>query len=363
MISTLTQRVLLEYAQNYYNAYWFFVCVSVLLTVLAVNKKSPVFNKSIVFLFIVGVSLFIAFRPITYFLFGDSPNYARDFIESRYRDFEPLSKDLGYEISLFLLNAYPLWVFFLAYGIIYTGAQYFAVKQIFPKYVGLGMILILTSFSFYGYAFNGMRNGAACALVMLGIVQPGLIWKAAIFVVAASIHKSVLLPEIAYIAAYFYTDTRKYVYCWLLCLIVNAAIPNLLGDVTWLSDNFEDDRVGYLTSDFDTMDGAGIVKFSHTGFRWDFALYSALPIFLGWWTIIKEKIKNSEYALILNIYLICNAAWLFTTRIPYSNRFAYLSWFLYPLLLLYPFLLNPKLRSNTSINLLILANLIFCFII
>jgi hypothetical protein len=69
--------------------------------------------------------------------------------------------------------------------------------------------------------------------------------------------------------------------------------------------------------------------FSKTGFRWDFLLYSALPIFIGWIATYKKSINDKTYSFILHTYIFSNAFWVLINTAAYSNRFAYLSWFLY----------------------------------
>ena len=104
-------------------------------------------------------------------------------------------------------------------------------------------------------------------------------------------------------------------------------------------------------------------NFSHTGFRWDFLLYSAMPVWLIWYvqkTIEKkrsamgiEKTMEEEetgvygagiladaqsmrvFHVISTVYLLTNAFWVMVIKASFSNRFAYLSWFIYPLVLAY----------------------------
>mgnify|MGYP007128044265 CR=1 FL=1 len=54
--------------------------------------------------------------------------------------------------------------------------------------------------------------------------------------------------------------------------------------------------------------------------------------------VLKRKIFNSQYLLLLHTYVLANAFWVMLIRASYSNRFAYLSWFMYPVVLAYPLL-------------------------
>jgi hypothetical protein len=78
--------------------------------------------------------------------------------------------------------------------------------------------------------------------------------------------------------------------------------------------------------------------FSHTGFRWDFLLYSLFPVVMIWYVTRHRKFNDLGYNVIANTYLFCNAFWIMVIRSSFSNRFAYLSWFMYPLVMFYPLL-------------------------
>ena len=94
-------------------------------------------------------------------------------------------------------------------------------------------------------------------------------------------------------------------------------------------------------------------EFSQTGFRWDFLLYSALPIFIGRFAIIKQQAIDKTYTFILHTYIFSNAFWVLINTASYSNRFAYLSWFLYPIVLIYPFC-KIRFVQNQSVILAVL---------
>src|SRR5690606_344375 len=88
----------------------------------------------------------------------------------------------------------------------------------------------------------------------------------------------------------------------------------------------------YLSGQVDTS------LFASTGFRWDFLLYSAVPVFTGWYYIYKKKYYDRHYNLLYATYLIANSFWILVIKANYSNRFAYLSWFMMGLVIVYPLL-------------------------
>ena len=112
----------------------------------------------------------------------------------------------------------------------------------------------------------------------------------------------------------------------LISLVAGSAVTSLFAGLGF------DDRVSYLQAD-----ASGEV-FSHTGFRWDFLLYSMMPIVLGYYIVMRRGIRNATYEFLLNTYTLSNAFWVMVVRANYSNRFAYLSWFMYPMVLAYPLL-------------------------
>lgn len=341
----------LTFAHNYFWAYIYAIILFVTLFVFYQDKQSGLFNKQLTPLMCVIIILFITFRPEVWQYFGDTTNYARFFryVQS-YNKIPGQYEDPGFVATSFLFNNFNLHIWFLFFAILYVIPQYMTCKKLFGEYTTFAFVLIISAFSFFSFGFNGMRNGTACALVMYGFVCPSIVVKALLFIVAVSFHKSAILPIVAYIITSYYWNTKTYIYAWGICLVIAYFVSGALGDMQWLSDLLGDNRVSYLTQNFNSLENASNIHFSSTGFRWDFVIYSAVPIYLGWITIVKREIWEEWYVRLFNIYLICNMAWLFTARVPFNNRFAYLSWFLLPLLMAYPFILNDSLRTNKKMS-------------
>lgn len=351
--------VLMDYARQYKDWYWVVVSAFTLIVLLFPRNNKSV-NSVVPLLLSIVVILFITFRPPVTKYFGDTGAYVQAFYNAQY-GFNPDGKDLGHELIMQIFKNFDVEVLFFFYAVIYVGAQYLVSKKVFPTNTAVAMVLIVGSFSFFSYGFNGMRNGAACALVMLAFIERRVVIQFVLFLIAVSFHKSALLPVVAYYIANIFTDTRLYLKVWVICIIINVLIPNILGELSWLTDVIEDDRTSYLTTSFDNFKYD--VYFSHTGFRWDFLLFSAIPIYFGWKSTLSSYTNIQPGTLFFNIYLICNSVWLFTARLPFNNRIAYLSWFLMPIVLLHSFVSMPRYNTNRYINLLIIINLSFCFIV
>src|SRR5690606_25184293 len=103
-------------------------------------------------------------------------------------------------------------------------------------------------------------------------------------------------------------------------------------------------------------------KFSSTGFRWDFLLYSSTAVFAGWYYIVKRNYKDKIYFWLFNTYVFSNAFWILVIRANFSNRFAYLSWFMIGLVIIYPLLKQQIIpKQHQVIGLILIAYFSFTF--
>lgn len=326
-----------SFASFYSTAYYVVLLGISIYAVIAYQKDDSFLNKGMAWPLALAIILFLAFRPLTYkYGFGDTQGYAFFFkLKSLENEINPEANDLGYEYLTFYLRHFDVSVLFMVMGALYVIPQVLTSKILTPSHYGILFLIIVLSFSYWGYGVNGMRNGVALSLVMLGMVKRNLVWTPILFLLGLSFHTSALLPIAAYGLNYVYNKPKAYVIGWGICLLLSIFVSNFLTEVLPLQDIIKDDRVNYLSTKFDSSNSA---DFSSTGFRWDFVLYSAVPIVLGYYYILSNPVCDRIYVFLFNTYCTCNAFWLFTMYVPYNNRFAYLSWFLYPLLTAYPFL-------------------------
>ena len=88
-----------------------------------------------------------------------------------------------------------------------------------------------------------------------------------------------------------------------------------------------------------------LISFLLQVFRWDFLLYSVMPIWLGWYVIIKSKNYIMIILIVVALLIYCRMLFgIMLIRASFSNRFAYLSWFMYPIVLAYLLLILPVWR-------------------
>ena len=178
----------------------------------------------------------------------------------------------------------------------------------------------------------------ACSIVMMAIAlfskeqKTSNILSLILCFLAFGIHRSVILPIAAMLAArYIIKDYRQALGFWIASIAVSLAAGETVSGF-FASLGFDERLSGYINNhDYDYM-------FSSTGFRWDFLLYSMIPIAIGYYVITKKRIVDPTHIFLLSTYIISNSFWIMVIRASNSNRFAYLSWFLYPIVIAYPLL-------------------------
>jgi hypothetical protein len=138
-----------------------------------------------------------------------------------------------------------------------------------------------------------------------------------------------LAPIFAFIIPHFYKNPKVYLYGWFFCLLMAALHVTIFMRI--FSGYTDDQGIGYLQA------GAEYVEKDVSGFRPDFYLYSAIPIFVGYYLIVMKRIKSDMYIFLWSVYTLTNAVFLLCTYGSYINRIAYLSWLMLPFVLLYPF--------------------------
>ena len=280
-------------------------------------------------------SFFLGYRP-AHICFGDSGLYRWDY-DSLDASFiridwtkEWLFQWIGVLCKKLSLESSD---YFTVVAVGYFFSALFAVKKFMPQNPMLGMLFVMASLSFYSYCVNGMRNGLACHIMLLAfayLLEGKLPVGVALCLVAFAIHRTAILPIAGIFAAmYFVRDAKYGIMFWLASIVISLVAGNSMIDF-FASLGFDDRMANYTSGDNDMS------SFSSTGFRWDFLLYSSMPIVLGWYVVIERKLVDNWYNALLVTYCLTNAFWVVVIEAAFSNRFAYLSWFMYPILIAYP---------------------------
>lgn len=297
------------------------------------------------FLLVALAIWFIGFRPVSG-VFVDMYMYNHYFYNKVYSaaDFsfrgEWLWNQMFYWTRQFHWT-FILLSFFIALGYIFF--PFIFCKKILYENVWVAMMFFLTAYSFWGYAVNGIRNGFATSLLILAFafaIKKQYWVYGIICMMALGIHRSSIVPVASSILALtLIKNPKNALFIWVgsivLSLLVGTRFQEMLGGL-----NYDDRMAGYASSN------VSMSEFSYTGFRWDFLLYSSMPVFLIWYISVFKQIKDRGFEILSIIYLIANAFWIMVIRMPFSNRFAYLSWFLYPIVLAYGFIRVPFSKSQ-----------------
>lgn len=296
-------------------------------TGIVLHKNIVSMNATWGTLFTTLLILYMGLRPISG-VFGDTINYASGFYAIQ-QSVKPFTWEWGTDWLFYNMHAWfakysDIHTFFLLCAFIYVGSLWLAMQRIFKSYYYIPLLVIFSMFTFWSYGVNGIRNGMGASIFILAMSYINRLPIAFILcVIATGFHKSCTLMAGAAFIAWFIKNSYLYLLTWIVCVGVSYAagmrIQNYLASFAGISG---DDRFsGYLTGD--NMIGE-VVQMSMT-FRWDFLLYSAMGVFVGYYFIFRRNFRDEYYHWLYNTFLITNAFWVLVIRAAYSNRFAQIS--------------------------------------
>lgn len=303
------------------------------------------------------LSLFIGLRPNDP-IFADTVGYVASY---KYQLGEPFHLSLEDENLIFdnlfkFFASYQLgWhSLFLLIASIYFIGIYKSCKNIFPNNSFVAFLVYLAAFSTFSYGTNGIKAGAAAAIFLCALAyrneRPIL---ASILAFASwGFHHSMFPCIAGFFIVWYYCKPKWYFIFWGVCCVLS------LTHVTYFQTLFMgySDAKGASYLDTDNMAGWD----GRTGFRYDFVLYSCMPILIGVCTVFKKKIADTNYNRLLCLYLFTNGLWLLCMYAGFTNRIAYLSWLLYPVVLIYPFLnVNWGFNKYKMLSKVVLVHLAF----
>lgn len=232
---------------------------------------------------------------------------------------------------------------YVLFAAIYYGCILAASKKMFPNSITLAFLCYCAAFSTFSYCVNGYKAGSAAAFFLVALAYRDNLKVSIPFVLISwGFHHSMQLPVVAFAITQIYSKPKYYYFLWYVCAIIS------LLHITWFQTFFagltDEQGAGYLLS---SSAEQGFVEAYKGGFRFDFWIYSAIPVFVGWWAVNKLKIEDEFYNRLLCMYLLVNSVWLLCIYAEFTNRIAYLSWFMYPFVLLYP-LFNEQLGEKRN---------------
>jgi hypothetical protein len=328
---------------------------------LEINNSNPIWC----FLLLLITILFIGLRdPYTSSIyFGDTGAYTRAFESVNYLDINE-SKDIGFsyfmKYSSYLLN---INLFYSLCAFLYVYPVYVTFKKWFTNFALYALTIYVASMSFWTFGINGVRNGLSVSFFIFSLGFMNKKWlMCLIMLLSISFHKSMFLPVVVFFMFFMFNITRTNVLImiWLACIALSYMLrENTVNFINPLLSSLLEDKRADIYSNKEELE-----DFISKSFRFDFVLYSAAPIVLGWYYKNKKKYSEIFYDQLLNTYIITNSVWiLFFMFAPFTNRFAYLSWCLMPVLMIYPLLKTTLMKNQYQfISYLILGNLVFTLI-
>lgn len=303
-----------------------------------------------------AMTLYLGLRPVSGFYFGDMGAYANSFRDLQFTG-TALKVYANSEWAFAAFMHVSAWImsaetWFLLCAALYVGLIAKALYRVHRGKAYLALLMAIASYSFWPYGTNGIRNGLATSLVLLGMAYPDRkLLMALFFALAVGTHTSVLLPVAAFLLTFLYRDPRGYLGGYLLAVLLSLTVGGWWEQFFASSGLVGDERFSvYL------LDQSYASEFSSTGFRWDFLAYSLWPVAFGAYHIFKRKFTDRFYLQLFNAYVAANAFWVLVIRASFSNRFAYLSWFMMFWVLVYPLLVGPAAgrRGRAQAGLLVI---------
>ena len=294
-------------------------------------------NNPLILIYVFLFVLLVGWRPPSGYYFGDSSTYAQVFnnFVNGVSVYDPNMKEWFFTYMVYqcskVMNVND---FFLLVEVLYIVPVLLACKRFVPNHYTLMFVCCMGAFSFFTYGTNGIRNGMACSFIIIalslinGTLKEKII-AAGLAFLAFNTHRSTALPIICALGSFFVKDTRYIMAFWFGSIFISLVAGDTV-EAFFTGLGFDDRMNDYSSKNIDAS------MFSSVGFRWDFLLYSSMPIVLGYYVVFIRKVWDKNYLLLLNTYILCNSFWVMMIRAAYSNRFAYLSWFMYALVLAYP---------------------------
>lgn len=296
-----------------------------------VNQKS---STGAELLLVAVMTLFIGLRPISDVFVDMSAynfNYQRLQDSAFFFTWETDNKIFDNFFNWWGCSGFDLHLFFLIMAAIYFGGGYIGIKRLFREYAMIAYVVFLGAFSTFSYSTNGIKAGAATSLFIMALGYMGKkTLCVALMLLSLGFHHSMIMPIAAFVLTIFFKNPKWYYYGWFACFLLAVF------HVTYFQFLFggmaDEQGASYLMATEATSE-------AHIGFRPDFVLYSAVPVWIGYQIEMRRDIKLSNtYHTLMHFYLATNAIWMLCMYAEFNNRIAYLSWFVYPIVIIFPFL-------------------------
>ncbi|HTO36349.1 MAG TPA: EpsG family protein, partial [Flavobacterium sp.] len=293
------------------------------------------------------VLLYMGLRPIS-FVFGDMGMYNLKYREYMAGASVNQEKDIVFGAFMKFMSGFASpKLFFFVCTALYIVPLYSASKKLFQNYWPYAFVMLVTSFSFWAYGTNGIRNGLATTLFIYALTANKERNRLIGLILSAFIHLSMIIPVAAYLVAKYVKKPKFLLFGWFFAILLSLAMGSFWENFFFSLGLVEEDRTaGYLVMNVEEVTEMVELK---VGFRWDFLFYSAFGVFAGWYFLIKRGLEDNFYKILFGTYIVANAFWVLVIRANFSNRFAYLSWFLMGLVIIYPLLKYDFFKDQNKV--------------
>lgn len=292
-------------------------------------SKFQSFSRRLLFFFTAIIILFLGLRPISD-AFVDMETYVYMIEQVSLLGIRYESDFLFFYIGGLINRYWGIGTFFFLVAFFYCYGYSRFILYTFTRHRLLAFFLLCSSLFFFSYGVNTIRNGVASSLFLIGLTfceRKKLLFYL-FLILAVMMHSSMILPVLVYFFVSYCKRTMWYIFVWFLSIPFSFLSGSFFNK--YLSIIFSGTRLSSLASEVDPS------LFSMVGFRWDFVLFSSVPIFVGLYYIQFRRFKDTSYEKLLSFYILTNAVWIWLIEAPYSDRYAYLSWFIYPFLIVLP---------------------------
>ena len=300
--------------------------------------KSSNTSQIISIFMLVMVVVFVGTRPVSDAYFIDMAGYSAsyEYLLNEAFSFNWKVDNLIWD-NLFIWMAsqgisFSTWLILVASA--YFGLMYLACRKLFGNDVLVSFVTYLGAFSTFSYGTNGMKAGVAASVFLVAMAYRDKLWLSiSIALLSLGFHHSMIMVIAAYFVVLLLKNPKYYFVVWIISLIFAAL--GIKYFQTYFAGFTTEHGSEYLLATEDTSE-------AYIGFRPDFILYSAVPVYLGYKIFYKYKFKSVTYSFLLRLYLMTNSLWMLCMYASFNNRIAYLSWFIYPIVLIYPFISREK---------------------
>ncbi len=334
-------------------------CIYVLAPVgVNARKKTNLPSVFISILLIIALSVLMALFPFEENTWSDREGYFYMFKNIH----QVTMGDVGwYAINQLIhrMTVIDQFYFFGTVALLFTGFRYAACYMFNKRYSFILFVMTVTSFLFWSYATNTIRAGVASSILLFAFSlypfgKRGIICFLSIGLCSISIHQSMILPLTAFLISIFFRKHNVVLILWIFAFFISLAFgsffENILGQ--FVLENAGEQAGEYILNAHEAT--------YNVGFRFDFILYSVIPIAIGWYYMEQKGFKDKLYDIMYCAYVLSNIFFLLVIRASFVDRFAYLSWFMMPIILMYPLLQKRMfVHQNRVIALTLFLNAAF----